>query len=857
MKINWKKDVLPHAIAVAVFIVLGFAYCNPVLQGEAVQQGDMTQVEGMAHAGKMFYDSTHRAPLWTNSMFGGMPSYLFYTGPSSNKVAFLNNLTTLWLPMPVNMLFIAMLGMYFLLWVLGFKYWIRLFGAVAYGFCSFNVVLITAGHVTELMTMAWMAPVLAGVILVYRGRYLSGAVVTAFSAALMIYNNHYQIIYYTLILLGFFVISQLIIAIKEKQFKKFVIASLICVGTAILAAIPSSDNLLITHEYTKYSTRGSQSQITLVNNTETQVKKGGLDIDYAYMWSLGKLETFSILVPNIYGGPPQSDEFIPNSKTFQMLSQMGLGQQQAGNYAQHFLYWGPQPFTTPVYFGVLICLLFIFSFFVVKSKHKWWMLAITLLSFFMAWGKNFPVLNDFLFYHLPLYNKFRAPSMMMVIPQLTFVIMACWALNELLAGKMSKKEVWDGLKKTLYITVGIIVLLWIIVGSMGYTGGPDDASFAQQAGEKVMNAVRDDRAALMRKDAIRSLILALLFFAALWAFIKEKIKAVPFFIIAGILLLFDLFRVDSRYLNSNNYVPSDELAAIIQPGPADQQIMQDKDPDYRVLNLSVGMQNIFNDAMTSYFHNSVGGYSPAKLWRYQDLIDFQISPAIQKIYGELQSKKTLDSSDLQIFTHSAILNLLNTKYFIINPGGAPVKNDNALGNAWFVQNIRWEPNADSEMLAMDHFDPAVIAVINQSLKNEIKDNFVASDSSAKVQLTHYSLNDMQYASDNTQNGLAVFSEIYYPAGWKAYIDGKESPIIRVDYAFRGLVIPAGKHQIEFKFHPKTYFLGQEISGISSIILILLVLAGLALEITRRLKMGPLPEVPAQPVSSTKKPVKKK
>ncbi|TAM97237.1 MAG: hypothetical protein EPN39_11765 [Chitinophagaceae bacterium] len=859
MKINWKKNILPHVIAIVVFIILGFAYCNPVLQGNAVSQGDMTQVEGMAHASKMFYDSTHQTPLWTNSMFGGMPSYLFYTGPSSNKIAFLNNLTTLWLPNPVNMLFIAMLGMYFLLCIFGFKYWVRLFGAVAYGFSSFNVILITAGHVTELMTMAWMAPVLAGVILLYRGRYLFGGVITALASALLIYNNHFQIIYYTLIMLGFLVIGQLIMAIKEKQFKKFIIASLICIGAAIIAAIPSSDNLLITHEYSKYSTRGSQSQITLVNNTESQVKKGGLGLDYAYMWSLGKLETFSILIPNIYGGPPQSPDFISNSKTFQTLSQMGVGQQQAANISQHFLYWGPQPFTTPVYFGALICFFFIFSFFLIKSKYKWWILAITLLSFFMAWGKNFSALNDFLFYHLPLYNKFRAPSMMMVIPQLTFIIMACWTLNELLSGKLNKKEIWDGLKKTLYITVGMIVLVWIIAGSMGFTGGPDDASFRQQAGEKVMNAIRDDRASLMHKDAARALILVLLLFAALWALIKEKIKPVHFFVIASVLLLFDLFRVDSRYLNSNNYVPSDELAGIIQPSPADQQILQDKDPDYRVLNLSGGMQPIFNDALTSYFHNSVGGYSPAKLWRYQDLIDFQITPAIQNIYATLQNKKALDSSDLNIFNSSPILNLLNTKYFIINPNGAPVVNKDALGNAWFVSNIQWEPNADSEMLAMNHFDPKTTAVINQSFKGSLNGETALTDSTTHIQLTHYSLNDMQYASDNAQNGFAVFSEIYYPAGWKAYIDGKESPIIRVDYAFRGLMIPAGKHTIEFKFHPKTYFLGQEISGISSVILILLVIAGLVWEITRRMKVEAIPEAPEKviPVKKVVKPGNKK
>ncbi|HEX5552298.1 MAG TPA: hypothetical protein VFX43_03540, partial [Chitinophagaceae bacterium] len=295
MKINWKKDVLPHAVAVVIFIILGFVYCNPVLQGDKVNQSDMTQVKGMAHESMVYYQKTHERPLWTNSMFGGMPSYLIYTGPSPNKVSFLNSLSTLWLPSPVNMLFIAMLGMYFLLWVFGFRYWIRLFGAVGYGFSSYNVILISAGHITKLLTMAWMAPVLAGVILIYRGKYLLGAVVTAFSAALLIYNNHFQVIYYMLIMLVFLVVSRFIISLQKKQLRKFVIASLICLGCGIVAALPSASHLMITREFTQYSIRGSHSKITLENKTDNQLEKGGLNIDYAYRWSFGKLETFSLL----------------------------------------------------------------------------------------------------------------------------------------------------------------------------------------------------------------------------------------------------------------------------------------------------------------------------------------------------------------------------------------------------------------------------------------------------------------------------------------------------------------------------------------------------------------------------------
>jgi hypothetical protein len=709
--------------------------------------------------------------------------------------------------------------------------------------------------------------VLAGVILIYRGKYLLGAVVTAFSAALLIYNNHFQVIYYMLIMLVFLVVSRFIISLQKKQLRRFVIASLICLGCGIVAALPSASHLMITREFTQYSTRGSHSKITLENKTDNQLEKGGLNIDYAYRWSFGKLETFSLLIPNIYGGPPSKD-FTGNSKTVQALSQVGVGQQQAAAITDRMMYWGPQPFTTPVYFGALICFLFILSFFLVKSKHKWWILAVTLVAILMSWGKNFPVLNDFLFYHLPLYNKFRAPSMMMVIPQLTFVLMACWALNETLTGKAPKKEVWDGLKKTLYITVGLIILLWIIPSILGYSagngtiaqklaamfGGGGNPAMLQQLDAKLGGPVRADRASLLHKDAFRSLILVLLLFVALWALIKEKIKPLPFFIIVSILLVFDLFQVDSRYLNKDNYTPSEEFVNRIQPTPADQQIMQDKDPDYRVLNLTT---DIFNEAITSYFHKSVGGYSPAKLWRYQDLIDYQISPEIQRIGSALQGKQALDSSSMAVFSSSPVLNLLNTKYFIINPNGAPVKNNAALGNAWFVSNIHWAANADSEILGMSHFKPGETAILNTSFKTQLQGFSPSPDSAAHIQLTRYSLNDMQYQSTNAQKGLAVFSEIYYPAGWKAYIDGKETPILRVDYAFRGLLIPAGTHAIEFKFHPKTFFTGAKISGISSVVLILLILAGLAYELFRRARLeSAAPEVKT-PVKTPAKKVNRK
>lgn len=852
-KATLKKKALLHLVAILVFLALACIYCSPVLQGNTVNQGDITQVEGMAHDSKVYYDKTHIKPLWTNSLFGGMPTYLIYSGPSANKIGFLNGITTLWLPSPINMLFIAMLGMYFLLSVVELKYAVSLFGAVGYGFSSYNVILITAGHVTKLMTMAWMAPVLAGVWLVYKRKYLLGGVVTALSSAVMIYNNHIQVIYYMLILLGFFVVYQLVRTIKTKEWPHFIKASLICLVAALLAALPASDNLLVTRAFTPYTIRGSQSELTLANKTNQNYDKGGLGIDYAFQWSLGKLETFSILVPNIYGGPPPSEDFVSNSATYQQLSKIGVPPQQAANFAAQSLYWGPQPFTTPVYFGALICFLFLLSFFLVKRKLKWWILGLTVLAFAMAWGNHFTALNDFLFYHLPLYNKFRAPTIILIIPQFTFVLMGAWGLNELAAGKIDQKEAWEAIKKTLYIMGGLVILLAVLPGSMLGYAGARDAGIAQQAGPELLRALHSDRASLLHKDALRSLILILLLFGLLWAYIRGKIKVVPFFVAIGVLLLFDLFGVDKRYLNENNFVPKEEYANIIQPTQADQALASDTS-DYRVLNLSA---DIFNDAITSYFHHSIGGYNPAKLWRYQDLIDYQLVPEIQRIQTSFQGKKSLDSSVYALLESSPVLNMLDTKYYILAPSMPPIPNRAAAGNAWFVNEIRWVPNADSEMTALTHFDPRSTAIIDQRFKARLDDFHPAADSGASITLTSHSPNEMQYTAVNTTAGFGVFSEVYYPAGWLAYIDGKETPIIRVNYLLRGLKIPAGAHKIDFKFHPPLFYTAEKISGISSVALMLLVLAGLAWALLREIRREepPVPEevkTPEKPQARHKK-----
>jgi hypothetical protein len=844
---KWQQLLLPHLGTILLFIVVGFLYFSPVLQGKVLNQSDMTYYQGMTKEARDFYDQTSQHPLWSNSMFSGMPTYITFTGPSSNLVGYMSRIATLYLPSPVNMIFIAMLGFYILACVLGFRYWIRLVGAVAFGLSSFNIILISAGHVTELMTFSYLSPVIAGILLTYRGKYLAGGLLALVALALMIYSNHLQIIYYGVIVILGIAVSEFVRALKKKSLPEFFKASMVLLVAAVLAILPASGNLMVTKEYAKYSTRESESGITLQNRYNTAETKGGLDINYAYDWSVGKLESLSILVPDIYGGPATPD-FISSSKLYSSISEAGQTPDQAASLASRlagFYYWGPQPFTTPVYFGAIICFLFVLSLFLVKGWDRWWLLAVTLIGFLLSWGKNFAVLNDFLFYHLPYYNKFRSPSMALVMPELTFTIFACWAVHELTSGKYTRETLWKAVRTSLLITGGVVLIL--VSGMLLDFSGPKDAQLPQMLGsnspvvQRIIGAIREDRASMLHSDGFRSLILVLLTGLLFWAYVRNKVRLNIFGILLTILLLFDLVQIDKRYVNNDAFMDATDQDNIFQASQADQIILQDKDPYYRVLNLTA--PDIFSDAVTSYFHKSIGGYSPAKLWRYEDLIDFQIQPSIQHIITTLEAQGPKDSTIMQVFHTSSILNMLNTRYFIINPSAPPVRNYQACGNSWFVGTIHQVPDPNNEILSLTDFNPLDSAIMDRHEMTGLMGFRPYKDAASTVRLTKYGLNELQYASSNAGEGLAVFSDIYYPAGWTAYVDGKSSPILRVNYALRGLRVPAGQHQIIFRFHPGIYYTGESISLITSLLLIFIFIAGL-IYVVLEYQKSQVPQLPA-------------
>ncbi|WP_143306131.1 YfhO family protein [Chitinophaga vietnamensis] len=833
MKQNWLKAILPHLAAVGIFLLLATIYCSPVLEGKVVNQSDMANVQGMAKEAKDFYNQTGENPLWSNSMFGGMPTYVTYTGPSANKMGLVNRAVCLFLPDPINMLFLAMICMYVLACVLEFKFWIRIAGAIAFTFCSYNVILIDVGHVTKMYDIALMPAVLAGVILTYRGRLIAGAALTALATALLIYNNHLQMIYYTLIMIICLVIGAFIHAYKSKEIPAFMKASALLAIAALLGALPSMDNLLVTREYAEYTMRGGKSELTLPipgqqpSAAAKEKKSGGLDIDYAYDWSYGTMESFTMLIPG-FSGNSSGQKLGTSSHVYEQMLSLGVPQASAEDYmnrARFPLYHGAQQKGTsgPVYVGAIICFLFVLSLLLVKNWNKWWLVAVTIIGLILAWGKNFGVINNFLFYHLPLYNKFRAPAQALVLPSFTFVVLACWALQEVANGKHTKQELMEKLKYALYITGGLILVVGV-GGSMffNFTSYHDTAMLSnysqmfggEENGKLMIRALEKDRASLLLKDSIRSLVFVAIAAGAIWAFIKDKLKWPATALIITVAVAIDLLQVDRNYLNADSFVEDNVFMSTLAPSQADLQIKQDPDPYYRVWNL----MSPLDDASPSYFHKNVGGYSPAKLSIYQDMIDHQL----MRVYQDIASGRPTQQ-DMRI------LDMLNTKYLIV-PGQnnqlVAQRNPDAYGNAWFVKGIVWAPDANTEMKTLDYLDVKDSAVVDKRFQPALGANFQpGADSAAAVKLTKYGLNKLEYASSNNQEGFAVFSDIYYPAGWGATIDGKPTDIIRTNYALRGLKIPAGQHKIEMTFAPKTYYLGQKIAGISSFLLILFVLGG--------------------------------
>lgn len=829
-----KNSIKQHLIAIGVFLLIAALYGLPALQGNKLAAGDTMHWMGMSQEARTWYEKTGENPMWSNSMFGGMPTVTHYMRGKTNLIYPVQEFFTNILPVPINFFFIAMVCFYILMMSWKIDRRLAIGGAIVYAFAAYNLQIIAAGHNTKMFSIAYMPLVLAGMHWVYNKKWLSGAGAALFGLALMISNAMYQIDYYLLFILGGFAIMYAIQALRERTLGEFLKSSAIMVAVGLIAVGPSLDQLMFTKEYTTQTMRGGQSELT-IGKKETK-KDGGLDKDYAFAWSQGIGETFTLLVPNLYGGGNRTD-IGTGSKTYEVLQGMGVGEEGAEQFVKNApSYWGPQPFLAgPNYLGILVILLSVLGLITIRSKFKWALLGIAVFGIMLSWGNHFSALNYFLFDYLPMYNKFRTPSMSMVIPALMFCLLALWALHDFIFTEREENERLAAIKKAV-IGVGGLCLLLGVGGSMflSFKGEKDEQLKQQmvqmlggndQAGTQLFNALVDDRPSLAMQDGFRSLAIILLGAALLWLFSKKRLQAgVTVWALAALMSL-DVLSIGWRYLNNDNYQSTEEFEAQFNPRPVDQQILQDKDPYYRVFDLSV---DPFNDANGAYHHKLVGGYHPAKIERYQDLIENHLSG--NKINGE-------------------VLNMLNTKYIVFNGNNGPQAQPNpeACGNAWFVEQVKLVKNADEAMTALNANsigDTAVVlngfkarnmAIVQEKDWNNAGATQFVRDSAAAIQLKQYGLNSLQFTSNNTQAGFAVFADVYYPLGWKAFIDGKETPIVASNYVLRGLHIPAGQHNIEFKFEPQSYLKWGTPTMAASILIWLVLAAGIGFGIRNAAK----------------------
>ncbi|MFN4763516.1 YfhO family protein [Gillisia sp. Q332] len=799
------KSILPHILVVLGFVFLSLAYFNPVLQGKEIFQSDIVQYIGMAKQQNDFRTETGEEPYWTDSAFGGMPTYQLGANYPHNYIKKIDSVLR-FLPRPADYLFLYFLGFYILLLTLRLDYKLAFLGALAFGFSTYLIIILGVGHNAKAHAIAYMPMVLAGIILCFRSKYLSGFLLLAFAMALEIGANHFQMTYYLLLLVLVLGVAYLIDAYRKKQLPHYFKALGVMVLAVILAIATNATNLLATQEYAAFSTRGDTGLTITAEGTEQ--KSDGLSIDYITEYSYGILESFNLFIPRFMGGS-SSEILDEDSQMYQQLIKMGASPVQARNFAENApTYWGDQPFVgAPAYIGASVLFLFVFALFLIKGRLKWWIVGGVILALLLSWGKNFLFFTELFIDYVPLYDKFRAVSSIQVLIELCVPILAIFGLYKLFSEFEKAEEKQYALKWATIITGGIALLFLVFKSALFNFSGGNDAVYIQQMGAEFVRALKEDRRAVFTADTIRSLIFVLLSATLIWLYIKQK--ANKNLVIAGfvLLILADLIPVDRRYVNNDDFVAARAMNQPFQPTAADAQILQDPG-HFRVFDLA---ESPFNTGRTSYFHNSIGGYHAAKPGRIQELYDFYISR-----------------------NNMEILNMLNVKYFIIptEEGVQAQQNPEAFGNAWFVNNIKWVENPNEAIINLGEAKLDSTAVVHVEYRNLIPTD-LETDPSAEIELITQRPNELVYKFKSSKEQLAVFSEIYYPNGWKTYIDGKESVHFRVNYVLRGMMIPAGEHEIKFEFEPEVVKTGSIISLSASIVLGLLLLGGLFYKFRRK------------------------
>jgi len=787
-----------HFFVTVFFILVALAYFHPVLQGKVIYQHDIAQYTGMAKEQNDFRNNTDTEPYWTNSAFGGMPTYQLGANYPHNYIKQLDRLIRT-LPRPADYLFLYFIGFYILLCCLKIDYKLAIVGALAFGFSTYLIIILGAGHNAKAHALGYLPILLGGILLVFRRKYIWGFLLTALAMALEIVANHYQMTYYFMLLVLVLGGTFLVVAYRKKELKHYFTSVGILLVAVMLGIATNATGLMATKEYADWSTRG-KSAITIQPNGAEKEITTGLDKEYITQWSYGIIESLNLFVPRLYGGASQENLGV-DSKSFNYLIDKGLPRSSAIDFVSGVpLYWGAQPGVSgPAYIGAVVLFLFILGLFLVKDKHKWWLLIGSLVSLVLSWGKNLSSVTNAMIDYFPLYDKFRAVSSIQVILELCVPLLAVLALKKLLSDKVVLADKLRSLKVASGILLGLVVLLFICKGAFDFIG-PGDDRLKMTGLEQLPLMLRLDREAAYTSDLLRSLAFVVAAALLIWAYLKEKMKAVWILTGIGLLIVSDLVSVNLRYVNEDNFVSKRKMSIPFSPTQADRIILEDESI-FRVFDPSDG----FNSAKTAYFHKTITGYHAAKPAGMQDLFNFHI------YQGDI-----------------GVLDMLNVKYLIQNNEDnlpTAIENPNANGNAWFVKELKKVSNANEELIGLRNLDTKRVALVNASNFKNISPRVYQTDTIASITLEKYAPNELTYRSKNSEVGLAIFSEMYYKHGWNAYVDNKLVEHFRVNYVLRALEIPEGEHRIQFKFEPKVVQLGSHITIISTLLLGLLFILG--------------------------------
>ncbi len=806
------RSMSPYLVAIILFLLLSIVYVSPVLEGQKLLQTDIVNWQGMAQEIQEHREETGEEPLWTNSMFGGMPAFQISVQWANNIADFFHDVMTLWLPRPADMIFLYFIGFFIFLLMLKINPWIALAGAVGFAFSSYHFIIIEAGHNSKAVAIGYMAPVLGAIIYTFRGKLMAGGLLFAIFMGLQLYANHYQITYYLGLIVTFYGLFQLIEHYKQKLLTDFLKKLGVLLIGLIIAVGINIGNFWGTYSYASETMRGG-TELTVRDEPVTS----GLDRDYITAWSYGIGETFTLLVPNAKGGA--SGQLGMNEDA---MEEVDPRYQQAVAQANH--YWGDQPFTSgPVYVGAVVLFFFFLALFYVKGPLKWTLLAATILSIMLAWGKNFMPLTDFFIDYVPGYNKFRAVSMTLVIAELCIPALAFLGLYKLYQNPGSLTFRSRAFLVASGLTAGLALLFYLaprlffsFISEMEadqFAGMvAQDPAMSTQINEYVQN-LEQARITIFRSDALRSFLFAAAAAVVTLLFAYQRLAKVAFVALVVVLITIDMWPVNRRYLNDDDFEPRRRVERPYPMRPADQYILEDDDT-FRVLDIT---ENTFNSARTAYYHHAIGGYHGAKLQRYQDLIDFHIRHEMETLQ-RLLNRGVNQAQIEQHLRDKHVLNMLNTRYILHHPETPPVRNPHAAGNAWFVSDFEIVPNADEEILSLEDINPAEKAVVDQRFANHLEKTDFGNDPDADIILVNYQPNMLEYKYNSNVQQLAIFSEIYYPDGWQVTINGEETGHFRANYILRAMVLPPGEYTIEFSFKPRPYYTGQYIALAFSMIL---------------------------------------